>query len=277
MGERTCKVDGCAKAHYGLGYCRTHYRRFKEHGSTDLPQREPRGCQVDGCPEKHYSVGYCQLHYNRQKRTGSTELRATVARTFVCAGCDETFDRDPDKLGGTPPKWCPDCKVDARLLAHATWEAANRPDLVTEYVCKFCGCSFCNIVPDGKPRKACSACAGRLAVEATERWRVRNPEKAAKYKANGHMRRRAAKKGARLESVDRAVVYARHGWHCYLCDQAIDPSLHYRDPMYGTVDHVVPLLPNDGGPKGAHSYDNLRPAHGRCNRRKGNRRITRLL
>lgn len=275
MSERTCSVNGCSKPHYGLGYCRTHYRRFKNHGSTDKPQREQRGCSVDGCGEKHYSVGFCQLHYNRQWRTGSTDTGVVGERTYTCLGCGELVTRNAKMLAGTP-RWCADCGAKAKQAAKAKWYEANRPELVTEYVCKFCGCQFCFIVPDGKPRTICAGCMGRMHTASTVRWQARNPERAAEYKATGHMRRRAAKKGADAQSVSRDVIYAAHGWHCYLCDRAIDPTLHHRDPMYGTVDHVVPLLPRDGGPKGTHTFDNLRPAHATCNRRKGNRRITRL-
>lgn len=31
---RICKVESCNKIHFGLGYCNTHYVRFKRHGSA---------------------------------------------------------------------------------------------------------------------------------------------------------------------------------------------------------------------------------------------------
>lgn len=31
--KRICTVEGCGKAHFGLGYCGKHFARFKAHGS----------------------------------------------------------------------------------------------------------------------------------------------------------------------------------------------------------------------------------------------------
>ncbi len=60
--------------------------------------------------------------------------------------------------------------------------------------------------------------------------------------------------------VDYAAVLAEHGMHCHICDAPITSpgDLHF--------DHVIPL--SKGGP---HARENLRPAHARCNLRKGAR------
>lgn len=52
---------------------------------------------------------------------------------------------------------------------------------------------------------------------------------------------------------------------CHVCSRPIDPGLHYLDPWSWTAEHVQPLS------KGGDPYDltNLRPAHRRCNLRKG--------
>lgn len=33
MSQRTCTVDGCARRHFGKGYCNMHYRRWRKHGT----------------------------------------------------------------------------------------------------------------------------------------------------------------------------------------------------------------------------------------------------
>lgn len=38
MTQRVCVADGCESRHYGLGFCRKHYRRLKSTGSTELVQ-----------------------------------------------------------------------------------------------------------------------------------------------------------------------------------------------------------------------------------------------
>jgi 5-methylcytosine-specific restriction endonuclease McrA len=57
---------------------------------------------------------------------------------------------------------------------------------------------------------------------------------------------------------------------CWLCGELIDLRLKYPDPMYGTVDHIIPESeltdrndPRHWDPK------NLKPAHLSCNARRG--------
>lgn len=52
---------------------------------------------------------------------------------------------------------------------------------------------------------------------------------------------------------------------CWICGGDIDVTLDRRDPMSFTADHVQPLS------EGGHLVRNeLRPAHMRCNSRRGN-------
>lgn len=59
---------------------------------------------------------------------------------------------------------------------------------------------------------------------------------------------------------------------CSLCGGRIDLALPWRNPMSGTVDHVLPLMDY---PHLALERSNLRPAHRRCNTSKGAGRSTR--
>ncbi len=36
--ERICSVVGCERPHHGIGWCRMHGERFRQHGSTDDPR-----------------------------------------------------------------------------------------------------------------------------------------------------------------------------------------------------------------------------------------------
>jgi 5-methylcytosine-specific restriction endonuclease McrA len=67
--------------------------------------------------------------------------------------------------------------------------------------------------------------------------------------------REALKKAVSGSPVDFAAVLARDGKVCWLCGLSIATDL--------TFDHVIPLSRG-----GAHSSDNLRPAHRSCNSRK---------
>lgn len=72
----------------------------------------------------------------------------------------------------------------------------------------------------------------------------------------------------------RRQYFKQLGLPCSLCGQPIDYELPYRDPVTGVVnpwsfvlDHDTPI--SRGGDR--LDYDNLRPAHDRCNKRKGAR------
>ena len=79
-----CSVEGCNKPCHGLGYCNTHYRRYKRHGDTSLhlkPVLPLRYCKVDGCGNLVHTKGYCSKHWSRLQRGG------------------ELFPRERDKSG----------------------------------------------------------------------------------------------------------------------------------------------------------------------------------
>jgi len=78
-------------------------------------------------------------------------------------------------------------------------------------------------------------------------------------KASHEAARRARKRAAYVEFVDRVTVYERDKGLCGICGQEVD-----RDDFH--LDHIVPLSLG-----GAHSYANTQLAHPTCNQRKYNR------
>lgn len=84
-------------------------------------------------------------------------------------------------------------------------------------------------------------------------------------KADGKATKRARSFGVHVEVIERWRVFEENDWTCWLCRQAIDPTI--TDPNEddaGTIDHVVPLASG-----GRHAHDNLLPAHRACNTIKG--------
>jgi len=84
MKEKTCKIEGCDKKLFGLGFCNMHYARQRR-GITDMrpgklpckkwKEDDPRfrkniGCSFLNCENKHYAKGYCRIHYNLNRRYG---------------------------------------------------------------------------------------------------------------------------------------------------------------------------------------------------------------
>lgn len=74
-------------------------------------------------------------------------------------------------------------------------------------------------------------------------------------------------RGGRPWTRLRARVLAYHEPVCSLCGEWIDLELDGRHPWGPSVDHILPV--SEGG---ADSWDNLLPAHNRCNAAKSNRR-----
>lgn len=73
-------------------------------------------------------------------------------------------------------------------------------------------------------------------------------------RANGHRRDKVRRRVLAEEDI------------CWLCEQPVDKTLHYLEPMAPEVDEVVPVS------LGGSPFDraNCRLAHRRCNQRRGN-------
>lgn len=69
---------------------------------------------------------------------------------------------------------------------------------------------------------------------------------------------------AQGDKIDHLVLFNLHDWICNICLEAIDPTLRFPHIMAATVEHVIPLCRG-----GTHTWDNVRPAHARCNFDKG--------
>lgn len=68
------------------------------------------------------------------------------------------------------------------------------------------------------------------------------------------------------DKIDPLAVFIYHNWMCHLCNQKIDPDARLpEDDMAATIDHVIPLSLG-----GTHTWDNVAPAHAKCNFQKAN-------
>lgn len=63
----------------------------------------------------------------------------------------------------------------------------------------------------------------------------------------------------------RARCLAQRPLICWLCQEHIDPSLKYPDPMSATADHLEPVS------TGGHELGPIRPAHFKCNNARKNK------
>lgn len=93
-------------------------------------------------------------------------------------------------------------------------------------------------------------------------WLAANPHQGRSDQA----RRRARKKATAVGPVDLAALWEEQDGFCALCNEPIDATLAYPDPMSKSVDHIIPL--SKGGP---HVQENLQWVHLVGNLRKSAR------
>lgn len=200
---------------------------------------------------------------------------------------------------GRIPVWCAGCRPSSRRTPRAA------------RVCRRCGAPFetrcstriycsrtCGEIARGQRREAplpevrcalpecgagfqpihdyqrcCSEKHGKVLYNRESRADGRQkPALWSDRRRDNYHRRRAAKKCAETgRPVRLAEIAARDSWLCHLCNGMVDSDLVWPHPQSPSLDHVVPLTPRAGEPRGAHDPANVRLAHLRCNVSKGNR------
>lgn len=65
------------------------------------------------------------------------------------------------------------------------------------------------------------------------------------------------------DEINRIEVFEAHNWICHVCNETINPEVRHPDPLSATIDHVIELC--NGG---THTWDNVAPAHKRCNEQR---------
>lgn len=166
------------------------------------------------------------------------ELVKVPRAAIVCARCNQEFIPGPG--AGLDTRFCSrKCKGDAR---NAEWKAALDASK-SDRLCVHCG----GIIVAARRRDAmfCSAQCNSAAHQATRQ----------------NARKAGEKRPDQLQF--RALIAERDGWLCGLCGKRVDSSLRHPDPMYGSIDHVVPLAAG-----GSNEMVNLQLAHLVCNLRK---------
>lgn len=76
----TCSGDGCTRPRRSLGWCATHYMRWRRTGvGTPTRMRIRPKCSLVDCEDPHVGLGYCQKHYSRFRKYGDANY---VTRYF---------------------------------------------------------------------------------------------------------------------------------------------------------------------------------------------------
>lgn len=69
---------------------------------------------------------------------------------------------------------------------------------------------------------------------------------------------------ARGDDIDPFVLFSLFNWECFLCREPIDRRRRCPDWKAATIEHLTPLAVG-----GTHTWDNVVPAHYKCNMDKG--------
>ncbi len=251
--ERQCAT--CGKI-FKIGTGRGQARKYC--APKCVPPRAPptKRCDVPRCSRNARSNAspYCETHYYRLRRNGSLEPTVITGVWAECQYCGVP-------TGGN--KYC-DSRCGAR---HRRGNPKTKP-------CATCGRAFDPRSDHGPDSNVCGeGCAAerdRVARREYYRQSMKTPKGRERIRS-AEYRRRARKRDAFVEDVSRDEVMRRGRWECHLCGEKIPKSAKWPEPMFGTVDHVLPL--SQGG---AHSYANCKPAHLKCNCSKGAKPIGQL-
>lgn len=245
---RTCVTCGESFKH---GPTRGEKRLYCREGCRPLRAKPTKQCSVDGCVRvaRSNSSPHCEAHYYQVRRNG--RIGAGLVRHGCCQYCGK---------GSGGNRFCT-----ARCRAR---HDRSNPRLAD---CAVCGAAFCPLSDHGRDAYVCSPkCTAERARRQARAHYAKSVQTEAgrnRYRSEGY-KRRARKVDATVEAVDRDEVMRRSKWRCHLCSRPIPKNEKHPSPLFGTVDHVLPLCKG-----GAHSYANVKAAHLSCNCAKGSKPI----
>ena len=292
--KRYCEVDGCGKAHYGRGYCSSHYRKFRLYGDPTASPWPAKGeCSVDGCNKTSAKKGYCNTHYIRLRRHGDVNAvrRHTRPEDGKCTveGCDRDWlsrgycKLHYDRMSRTQPQ----CKVvgcgaesEAGGLCRGHRQAAeshvyedSRKRAPEDGLCEVEGChgewaaaGYC--MPHYQRAISRQREGELLAAYQVDCEKCGKPFKPSVVSPK-YCSEECRPPGFKRTASGRPWVVKLgedRGWECRLCGTPVDSLLEWPNVMSGSVDHIVPVSMG-----GDDSPENLQLAHLGCNIRKGNR------
>jgi 5-methylcytosine-specific restriction endonuclease McrA len=210
-------------------------------------------CERDGCERAVCCKGLCKSHYTLYRRNHPDRPRCAVG------GCDQPrygkglciahYQAGPGR--------------ESHRRANREYARRNSAEMAVKYRAWFAANPEKRRAARSRWMREWRATNPEAARAAMRQWIDNNPERWAQLRRAAWHTRRARKATTQLEPIDLTLVLAVHGMTCHICKDAIESmaDLHF--------DHVIPLARG-----GTHTYDNLKPAHARCNIRKGARAPT---
>lgn len=284
------KFRNCAEC--GAEYKVKHQSSQKKYCSLACVKSSLSRCQKERASNRVYSgpnlhrCEQCGILFRRQKRPDD-------AARFCCKMCSGMHKRvRTAESEGFSVKCPPRCKT-CRCVAVLTNGDCLACSTAKRGACETCGspaapgcskrCTICKQFdaswPKGVGRKCQLIVKCTLCKSTYQRRALQHPLCIScefKLKVNvgwGPKKRRLWRQRMTATGVFRkSVILKANGGACYLCGAITDASLDSNDPLYPTVDHVVPLSRG-----GTHAEDNARCCCRRCNTRKSDNTINEFL
>ena len=85
-------------------------------------------------------------------------------------------------------------------------------------------------------------------------------QKASRKKPIRYYSAKRRKTYARGDAIDSLTLFDLFGWTCIICKDPIDRRRRCPDWRAATIEHITPLAKG-----GTHTWDNVAPAHYKCN------------
>lgn len=258
MSIVSCSIEGCERPKQARGWCRMHYLRWYQRGTTDNPVEHkdckecgtaisasnlhgprPKYCSM-GCAKKASAITRNPEKYEAQKAKKRAANAAKPRPISSCLTCGISFETRSASF-----KFCSSKCSNKHLDTHNPIRCSE-PD--------------CDRGARGK-----GLCAMHWRRKARAEGRELPDPWSERRKAHYH-KRRAQKLGTQVEDIRPIDIFERDIWLCGLCSTPVDPDLSHPDPMSPSLDHILPLSKG-----GTHTYENVQLAHLTCNVSKGNR------
>ncbi len=268
MSQRTCSGEECSEliGPRSKGLCKRCRRRDYYHRNGERERAGNAAWRADHVEhERERWTAYAEKRWGAEQEARREDLKARLAaEEKECTSCradkpKTEFYADSRRRDGLY-SWCKSC-FQEHMAARDDREQRQRRQRE-------------RWADDPEYRQRCTERARRWRTtryandeafaqdirDRARRWAAENPERASINARTSANRRRSRLRDQGGEPVDYAAILARDGMTCHLCKVEIGSldDLHF--------DHVVPLARG-----GAHSEDNIRPAHALCNMRKGSR------
>lgn len=256
----TCIIDACPKEVHVKkhGLCRSHYNKLKYYGRiTDVEANtECKRCGQPTPPAKHsgprpaYCTTECRQQATREaSRSRARDTRAAKRTARAPRPCDWCTKPLPQDAPGMR-RFHPDC---AKAWSKATRKADNH-----NRQCAHDGCD--------RPTRARGMCSMHYKQWARAEGLVKPEPWDDRRKNNHHLRRARMIGNGPYELVTIDALMARDNNTCNVCDEHIDPTLEYPNPMSKSIDHIIAVSRG-----GEHTMNNTAPSHLICNVRKNDK------